>query len=140
MHVKNGICIGWGGGTRLSQLVGPSRALDLLASGRLVGVSEALQIGLANGRAQTETEALDFLTSHTVGAKHTVGALKSMINSARTMMFNDSLHIEALLFASSWGKEAHLRALDSNTKHNKHDDDENDQQHASNDRAKDKKL
>lgn len=120
VHLKVAICIGWGGGSRLVQLVGPSRALELLTSGRLVGPEEAIRMGLVNGSAESVSEAMDFLTSHTVGPKHTIRALKSMLNSARSMKFDDSLRVEALLFASSWGKEAHLKALDSNIKH-KHD-------------------
>lgn len=125
MHVKVGICCGWGGGSRLVQLVGPSGALDLLTSGRLVGAAEAIRMGLANGRVSSISEAVDFLRSHTVGPKETIRALKYMLNSARSMNFNDSLRVEALLFASSWGKEAHLKALNSNIKHkhNEHDDD-----------------
>lgn len=48
MHIKVGVCCGWGGGSRLVQLIGPSRALELLSSGRLVGSHEALQLGLSN--------------------------------------------------------------------------------------------
>lgn len=48
VHVRVGICSAWGGGSRLVQLVGPSRAIELMSSGRLVGAQEALMMGLAN--------------------------------------------------------------------------------------------
>ncbi|MEO6418390.1 MAG: crotonase/enoyl-CoA hydratase family protein [Polyangiaceae bacterium] len=62
-------CRRWGvplidGGTiRLPRLIGQSRALDMILTGRPIGAEEALQFGLANrvvphGRARLEAEAL----------------------------------------------------------------------------------
>lgn len=253
MHIKVGVCCGWGGGSRLVQLLGPSRALELLSSGRLVGATEALQLGLSNAtirqdflgpeeeanenrhhcqtntntnansnttttnglllvnnnnkslRQQTTTtiantqvsninnninrfntmnnkttlletttnftrsscdlngnqnlisslngdsnngsggggglngngngiasicselleetlersEALQFLCQHTIGNLETIKALKSMINAARFEPLQEALAKEAHLFASTWGKQAHLKALAGNLKHNR---------------------
>ena len=52
-----------GGTVRLPRLVGQSRALDMILTGRAVGATEALSWGLANrvvprGRARAEAEAL----------------------------------------------------------------------------------
>lgn len=93
--------------------------MDLLASGRTVGADEALQMGLCNRIVADEREALDYLAAHTIGPTRTIRALKSMVNSARLLPFEQSLEVESQLFASTWGTEEHLRALDSNIKHNK---------------------
>ena len=132
MHINMGVCCGWGGGSRLVQLLGPARALDLLASGRLVGAHEALQLGLSNGTIELPADeagheqkrpaveqAMEFLRQHTVGAKATYAALKTMLNSARSLPLADSLKVEAQLFASTWGTEPHIRALNGNLKHHK---------------------
>lgn len=129
MHINMGVCCGWGGGSRLVQLLGPARALDLLASGRLVGAQEALQLGLSNGTIELDggdkkqqpavEQAMEFLRQHTVGAKETYAALKTMLNSARSLPLADSLKVEAQLFASTWGTEPHIRALNGNLKHHK---------------------
>lgn len=64
-------------------------------------------------------EALQFLCQHTIGNLETIKALKSMINAARFEPLQEALAKEAHLFASTWGKEAHLAALAGNLKHNR---------------------
>jgi enoyl-CoA hydratase len=57
-EVLLGIVPGGGGTQRLPRLVGPSRAKDLLYSGRQVGAEEALRIGLVD-RVVPAAEVLD---------------------------------------------------------------------------------
>ena len=47
-EVKIGAVAGWGGTTRLSRLIGKSRAAELLLTGRIINADEALQLGLLN--------------------------------------------------------------------------------------------
>jgi len=52
-----GIITGWGGTQRLPRLVGMSRALEILLTGRRISGKEALEIGLVN---QTGEPVLDY--------------------------------------------------------------------------------
>ena len=51
-EVNLGLLPGAGGTQRLPRLIGQSRAMDLVLTGREVGTDEALEIGLANRRAE----------------------------------------------------------------------------------------
>jgi len=53
-----GIIPGGGGTQRLARLLGPSRAKDLIYSGRQVGAEEALRIGLVDRVADADGEAV----------------------------------------------------------------------------------
>jgi len=47
-EVKLGILPSWGGTTRLPRIISPTKAMELICSGRNVGESEALKIGLVD--------------------------------------------------------------------------------------------
>lgn len=125
VHCRVGIVAAWGGGSRLVQLVGPSRAVELMSSGRLVKADEALSLGLVNtiiedsGLAYDEVmaNARDYLKSHLVGAKSTIIAIKGLVNAARTLPLEQALVAEGQILSSTWGKEPHLEALNNNVKH-----------------------
>ncbi|MBN8534619.1 MAG: enoyl-CoA hydratase/isomerase family protein [Rhizobiales bacterium] len=53
-EVKLGLLPGAGGTQRLPRLIGPVAALDLIATGRMVGAEEALRIGLVDAIAETD--------------------------------------------------------------------------------------
>lgn len=55
IFAKRGLIAEWGLTWSLNQLVGPSRAADLLFSARFVGAEEALRIGLASQVFEEET-------------------------------------------------------------------------------------
>ncbi len=47
-EVRIGAVAGWGGTTRLPRLIGKSRAVELLLTGRMIDAKEAVDIGLIN--------------------------------------------------------------------------------------------
>ena len=65
------LCIGAGGTQRLPRLVGAEKALDIMLSGRNLTASEALQLGIVDGVAESPLDqeealvesALAFITS-----------------------------------------------------------------------------
>lgn len=119
MHAKSGLCCGWSGGFRLVQLTGPARALELLSSARLIGHQEAERFGLCERRADSIGEALGFVREHAIESSRTSAAIKMLVNRASHSASLElaALQLESQLFASTWGKAPHLRALDRNLKH-----------------------
>lgn len=129
VHVRVGICSAWGGGSRLVQLIGPSRAIELMSSGRLVGADEALNCGLVNHVIDEKTlprdtisesaleAAKSYLASHLIGAKSTILAIKALVNSARTLPLQQSLAAECQILSSTWAKKPHMEALENKVKH-----------------------
>lgn len=62
-EVRIGAIPGWGGSTRLPRLIGKSRAIELLLTGRMIDAGEAQQIGLVHrtaplGKLQEEGQRL----------------------------------------------------------------------------------
>lgn len=119
VHSQMGVCCGWGGGARLVELVGPARAAELLTSGRLVRTEEALALGLAEQRADHLEAVEQFLVRHSVGSQRVSRSIKAMLWTARSQALAEALRAEAHLFAATWGRGPHLRALEANIKHRK---------------------
>lgn len=125
VHSRVGIVAAWGGGSRLVQLVGPSRAVELMSSGRLVGADEALSFGLVNSiiddanldNQQVLEEAKAYLRAHCMGANSTIMAIKGLVNAARTLPMEQALVVEGQILSSIWGKPPHIDALNRNVKH-----------------------
>lgn len=60
-EIKLGLIPGYGGTQRLPKLIGPARALELILSGRALGASEALGMGLINRIVEDMDGALKFI-------------------------------------------------------------------------------
>ena len=57
-EVRIGAVAGWGGTTRLPRLIGKSRAVEMLLTGKMVDAREALQMGLINQLVESEQLAV----------------------------------------------------------------------------------
>ncbi|MGO9275787.1 MAG: enoyl-CoA hydratase/isomerase family protein [Terriglobia bacterium] len=98
-EVALGVLPGTGGTQRLARLVGKSRAIELMATGRTFSFEEAEEIGLVNQVFDRD----DFFEQVTVYAKQflppqkaarAVGRIKRSVQSGLEMAFGESLALE----------------------------------------------
>ncbi len=100
-EVLLGVIPGAGGTQRLTRLVGPSRAKDLVLTGRMVDADEALRIGLADRVVPAEQlflRALELAAELAAGAVVAQGLAKRAIDAGLDGPLATALDIEAELF------------------------------------------
>ncbi len=98
-----GIIPGAGGTQRLTRLVGPSKAKDLIFTGRFVKAAEALEIGLVDRLVpadQVYAEALAWAKQFSKAAALAVRAAKESIDRGLEVDLETGLEIERMQFAS----------------------------------------
>jgi enoyl-CoA hydratase/carnithine racemase len=103
-----GIIPGGGGTQRLSRLVGPARAKELIWSGRQVRADEALAIGLVDRivpAEELESAALAWAASFASGAVVAMGHAKRAIDEGFGLPLGAALDLEAACFADSFVSE-----------------------------------
>ena len=97
-----GIIPGAGGTQRLTRLVGPSRAKELIFTGRFVDAEEALRIGLVDRVVAPDdvyTEALALAKQFANGPAYALRAAKEAIDRGLETDLTTGLEIERMLFA-----------------------------------------
>ncbi|MCX6460228.1 MAG: enoyl-CoA hydratase-related protein [Actinobacteria bacterium] len=97
-----GIIPGAGGTQRLPRLVGPSRAKEIIFTGRFVAADEALRIGLADRVVAPDdvyTEAVALAQSFVRGPAMALRAAKEAIDAGLETDLVTGLEIERLQFA-----------------------------------------
>lgn len=103
-----GIIPGAGGTQRLARLVGPSRAKDIILSGRFVEADEALRIGLADRVVDDEqvvAEAIAWATELATRPALAARAAKEAIDRGLEVDLESGLELERLHFASLFATE-----------------------------------
>src|SRR5690606_11644127 len=96
-----GIIPGAGGTQRLSRLVGPARAKDLIFTGRFVRAEEALAIGLVDRvvpAAQVYDEAVAWASQFTKAATYALRAAKETVDRGLEVDLETGLEIERQQF------------------------------------------
>lgn len=100
-----GIIPGGGGTQRLARLIGPSRAKDLVFSGRTLGADEALRIGLVDRLVPAEQlldEAVAWARTFATGPRHALALAKSSIDDGLDGTLGAGLRIEQDRFVDSF--------------------------------------
>ena len=103
-----GIIPGAGGTQRLSRLIGPSKAKDLIFTGRFVKADEALSLGLVDKVVpadQVYAAALAWAGQFTSAASLAIRAAKECIDRGLEVDIDTGLEIERMQFAAIFATE-----------------------------------
>jgi enoyl-CoA hydratase/carnithine racemase len=107
-EIQLGIIPGAGGTQRLSRLVGPSRAKDIIFTGRFVGADEALRIGLVDKvvpAADVYTTAREMAARFVGGPVFALRAAKESIDRGLEVDLETGLEIERAAFSALFATE-----------------------------------
>ncbi|MDP9443920.1 MAG: enoyl-CoA hydratase-related protein [Actinomycetota bacterium] len=103
-----GIIPGAGGTQRLSRLVGPARAKDIIFTGRFVGAEEALAIGIVDTvvpAAEVYTAARGWAAQFAQGPAYALRAAKEAVDRGLDVDLQTGLEIERQQFAALFATE-----------------------------------
>jgi enoyl-CoA hydratase/carnithine racemase len=95
-EVTLGLLPGNGGTQRLTRLLGPSRAMDLLLTGRTFSPDEALEWGLVSALCDAD-EARQYAERFAVGPALALAAIKRCVHEGGQLPLDEGLALEAEL-------------------------------------------
>ena len=119
-EIKLGVIPGAGGTQRLARLVGPSRAKELIFTGRFVGAAEALALGLADRVVPADevlTTALAWARQFVGGPALALRAAKECVDRGGEVDLDTGLEIERMQFAALFGTEDRATGMRSFVQH-----------------------
>lgn len=111
-----GLIPGAGGSQRLARLIGPSRAKDLIFTGRFVPATEALSLGLVNevvAADQVFTRALELAKSLARGPRIAMAEAKRVIEQGLDTDLDSGLALERDAFAGLFGTNDQISGMNS---------------------------
>jgi enoyl-CoA hydratase/carnithine racemase len=111
-----GVIPGAGGTQRLSRLIGPAKAKELIFSGRHVRADEALALGIADRVVATDevyNEAKRWAAQYSEGPAVALAAAKLAIDDGLSMGLAEGLRLESALFAGLFGTEDRALGMSS---------------------------
>jgi enoyl-CoA hydratase/carnithine racemase len=111
-----GIIPGAGGTQRLTRLVGPSRAKELIFTGRFVDAEEALRIGLVDRVVAPDdvyTEAFALARQLAEGPAYALRAAKEAIDRGLEVDLETGLEIERVQFAALFATQDRMIGMHS---------------------------
>jgi len=107
-EISLGVIPGAGGTQRLARLIGPTKAKELIFTGRPIGADEAVALGIASRALpadQVFTEALAMASRLAAGPTAALAAAKRAIDDGLDGPLSAGLEIEAEKFAELFGTE-----------------------------------
>jgi enoyl-CoA hydratase/carnithine racemase len=111
-----GLIPGAGGTQRLTRLIGPSRAKDLIFTGRFVGAEEALAVGLVDRVVAPDhvyQVALEWASGFAEGPAMALRAAKQAIDSGLEVDLATGLEIERQQFAALFATQDQKTGMSS---------------------------
>ncbi len=114
-QVRNALTTGWGGTGRLVRLVGQSRAMELLLTGRLFSAAEAQTIGLIHRLVPIGQDVLpvarEWATELVALPRQALAANKALVHAAANRTLAELSQYETELFTYLWAQPDHLEAM-----------------------------
>lgn len=119
-EVLLGIIPGAGGTQRLSRLVGPSKAKDIIFTGRFVKAEEALAIGLVDRVVPADevySQAVEWASQFANAATYALRAAKEAVDRGLEVDLETGLEIERQQFAALFATEDRTIGMGSFVEH-----------------------
>jgi enoyl-CoA hydratase/carnithine racemase len=114
-QVKVGLTTGWGGAARLVGLIGQSRAMELLLTGRTFDAQEAVEIGFVHRLVPPSGNVLDsaraWVDLLARLPREALAATKQLVQAAGHLPVTETNLLETELFTNLWARPDHLEAL-----------------------------
>jgi enoyl-CoA hydratase/carnithine racemase len=115
-EIQLGIIPGAGGTQRLSRLIGPSKAKDLIYTGRFVKAEEALALGIVDEVVAPDDvypAARKWAAQFAEGPAVALAAAKAAIDDGLDMDLSNGLRLETHLFTGLWATEDQTNGMRS---------------------------